>query len=99
MKTIDPSLLEEITRRLVAEFRPEQIILFGSHAWGTPNEDSDVDLLVIVSQSDEKPIQRAVRTYRCLSRLNVSKDVLVKTRVEVERFRHVHVSLECEILE
>ena len=36
MKTIDPSLLEEITRRLVAEFEPEQIILFGSHAWGMP---------------------------------------------------------------
>lgn len=99
MKTIDPSLLEEITRRLVAEFQPEQIILFGSHAWGTPDEDSDVDLLVIVSESDVSPTQRDIRAHLCLSGLNVPKDVLVKTRAEVERFRHVYASLEAEILE
>jgi predicted nucleotidyltransferase len=99
MKTISDELLEEMTRRLVAEFQPEQVILFGSHAWGTPNEDSDVDLLVIVSHSDEKPIQRAVRGHRCLSGLNVPKDILVKTRAEVERFRHVYASLECQIFE
>ena len=99
MKIVSNDLLAEMTRRLVAEFQPEQIILFGSHAWGTPNEDSDVDLLVIVSHSDEKPVQRAVRAYRCLSGLTVPKDVLVKTRAEVERFRHVYASLECEILE
>jgi predicted nucleotidyltransferase len=33
----------------VAErFNPEKIILFGSHAYGTPNEDSDVDILVVM---------------------------------------------------
>ena len=37
--------LEDITRRLVAEFTPETIILFGSHAWGQPDENSDLDLL------------------------------------------------------
>ena len=41
------------------EFDPEQIILFGSHAWGTPSEDSDIDLLVIVPDSDARPTQRA----------------------------------------
>ena len=99
MKELSQGILREITRRLVAEFQPEQVILFGSHAWGTPHEDSDVDLLVIVPQSDEKPVQRAVRGHRCLSGLRVSKDILVKTRAEVERFRHVHTSLECQILE
>jgi predicted nucleotidyltransferase len=99
MKTIPSDLLEEITWRLVAEFKPEQVILFGSHAWGTPNEDSDVDLLVIVSESDEKPVQRAVRGHHCLGNLSVPMDILVKTRAEVERFRHVYASLECEILE
>jgi uncharacterized protein len=29
-------------------FRPDQIILFGSYAYGTPHEDSDVDLLVVM---------------------------------------------------
>ena len=99
MKELRQGLLREMTQRLVAEFQPEQVILFGSHAWGTPNEDSDVDLLVIVSHSDEKPVQRAVRGHRCLNGLQVSKDILVKTRAEVERFRNVHASLECQILE
>jgi predicted nucleotidyltransferase len=99
MKTIDPKLLEEITRRLVAEFQPEQIILFGSHAWGTPDEDSDVDLLVIVAESDLRPIQRDVQAHLSLSGLGVPKDILVKTRAEVERFRQVYASLEAEILE
>ena len=32
---------------IVQEFRPLQVILFGSYAYGTPTEDSDVDLLVV----------------------------------------------------
>jgi len=99
MKTVSSELLAEMTRRLVAEFQPEQIILFGSHAWGTPRDDSDVDLLVIVSQSDEKPIQRAVRAQNCMDRLLVPADILVKTRAEIERYRHVRASLERKMLE
>ncbi|MBF0337939.1 MAG: nucleotidyltransferase domain-containing protein [Nitrospirae bacterium] len=39
--------LKTVTEKLVVEFQPEKIILFGSYAWGKPTEDSDVDLLVI----------------------------------------------------
>ena len=35
MKTLDATLLETVTQRLVAELQPEQISLFGSHAWAT----------------------------------------------------------------
>ena len=34
----------------------EKIILFGSHAYGTPGEDSDYDVFVILKESAEKPI-------------------------------------------
>jgi predicted nucleotidyltransferase len=91
--------LEEITRRLVAEFAPETIILFGSHAWGRPDEDSDLDLLVVVSESDQAPARRAARAYRCLREVPVPLDILVKTRDEVERTRHVPASLIHEVLE
>lgn len=97
MQEVSILLLQEITRRLVDEFRPEQIILFGSHAWGKPNEDSDLDILVIVSQSHLPPVQRAVRAHRRLQGLNVPKDILVRTRAEVERFRDVQASLEHQI--
>jgi predicted nucleotidyltransferase len=99
MQALSPGLLQNITQRLVDEFRPEQIVLFGSYAWGKPDKDSDLDLLVIVSQSNLSPTRRAVRAHRCLQGLNVSKDVLVRTRAEVERFRHVPASLEHQVME
>lgn len=42
------SRINELTERIVREFDPERVILFGSHAYGTPREYSDVDLLVIM---------------------------------------------------
>lgn len=98
MKTVAPELLEEITRRLAAEFQPEQIILFGSHAWGTPDEDSDVDVCVIVSDSAERSTQRATRAYRTLRGMTAPIEVLVKTRREVEKYGRVAASLTAQIL-
>ena len=54
VKQITPELLDEITRRIAETVGPEKIILFGSNAWGEPGESSDIDLLVIVSHSDER---------------------------------------------
>ncbi len=99
MKLLHQDLLNEATQRLVAEFQPEQIWLFGSHAWGTPATDSDVDLFVIVPQSDERPIRRDQRAQRCLGRLPISADVLVRTRREVNRVREVRGSLTHEVLQ
>ena len=98
MKTIQPDLLNETVERLKTEFQPEEIYLFGSHAWGTPNEDSDVDLMVIVPSSDERPIRRDQRAQKCLGRLAISADVLVRTRSEVERVRNVTGSLTHDVL-
>ena len=39
--------IEQIVQRIIDQYRPEKIILFGSHAYGTPNDDSDIDLLII----------------------------------------------------
>ena len=99
MNALSPELLREIVQRLVEEFHPERIILFGSHAWGTPSPDSDVDLLVVVPASQFPPAQRAMRAHRALRGLGIPKDVLVRTRDEIERYRLVPASLEAEILE
>ena len=37
-----------LSERIVREFNPDRIILFGSYAYGTPSEDSDVDLMVLL---------------------------------------------------
>ena len=98
MRTLDKNLLETAMQRLVAEFQPEQVWLYGSHAWGNPHDDSDVDLLVVVSDSDETPIRRSQRAHRCLRGLQMPKDILVETRQEVDRVKKLKTSLENVIL-
>ncbi len=46
---IHPEDIKSLTAGIVKEFQPERVVLFGSHAYGTPRPDSDVDLLVILS--------------------------------------------------
>lgn len=71
MKTLSHGSLNEVTRHLAAEFQPERqnslaVWLFGSHAWGQPDEGSDLDLLVVVRHSDEPTVRRAQWAHRCL---------------------------------
>jgi uncharacterized protein len=98
METIPADLVRDVVQRLVSEFDPDRIILFGSHAWGKPDDGSDLDLLVIVPESQESPVQRAVRAHRCLREVKVAKDLIVETRDEVARFSRVPASLEAQIL-
>lgn len=80
---ITEDLLREITERIVENFDPEKVILFGSRSTTTARADSDVDLLVIMEASGS-PIQRAVEVKRACRPRFVSMDVLVKTPDEVE---------------
>jgi len=40
-------VIEDVLQKIVAEYSPQKIILFGSHAYGQPDENSDIDLLII----------------------------------------------------
>ncbi len=91
--------LEEITNRLVKTFNPEKIILFGSYAWGKPDEDSDLDLLVIIPKSDLPVTKRATMAYHCLHGLTIPKDIFVYTHEEVEKKQKVYASLVSQIFE
>jgi predicted nucleotidyltransferase len=41
-------VIRDFARRVAERFKPDKIILFGSYAYGTPHEDSDVDILVVM---------------------------------------------------
>ena len=99
MKEIPAGLLEEVTARLVEAFDPEAVYLFGSHAWGEPTQDSDIDLAVIVAWEDAPTHKDFVRAHTCLGDLKVAKDILVKQQTRFERYRHVPASLEYKIAE
>ena len=98
MKTLDENLLETATQRLVAEFQPEQVWLFGSHVWGVPTADSDLDFMVVVRGSEETAVRRAQRAHRCLRGLRMPKDVIVPTRAQVDRYKHLRASLFHQVL-
>lgn len=97
MRAVKREILTEIVGRLVQEFDPEEIILFGSRAWGEPRPDSDYDILVVVSDSAERSRARAVRAHACLSELGIAKDVIVSTREQFDRLSGVPASLEAQI--
>ena len=89
--------LSEIVRRLSEEFSPETIYLFGSHAWGNPDAGSDLDILVVVTESDESPVARAQRAHGLMWGIGVPLDIIVQTRREFERFLGVKASLSYKI--
>jgi predicted nucleotidyltransferase len=69
--------------RIGREFRPRRVILFGSHAYGRPTADSDVDLLVIMPVRGN-PVEKAVEIRRRV-RPAFPADFLVRTPSEVRR--------------
>ncbi len=81
-------VLHEATQRLVAQFAPTRIILFGSQARGTADERSDVDLLVVCPVVGRKR-DLMVAMDRALGGLGIARDVMVLTPEEYERDRHI----------
>lgn len=76
--------IQTMVDRIVQRFRPLRVILFGSHAKGIATAESDVDLLVVLSDAPDKR-RAAVEIRRALSDLPVSKDIIVTTPDEIAR--------------
>ena len=72
------------TSKVTAEFRPEEIILFGSHARGTAGQDSDADILVVMPVKGSKR-KKATEIDIALVGLDLPVDLIVVTPEELER--------------
>ena len=90
---VNQEVIEEVKKRLVQAYNPVAIYLFGSYAWGTPTDDSDLDLLIVVDQSNEKTYDRPRLGQRALFGLGISKDMIVYTKDEFEKHSHEKSSL------
>ena len=75
--------IRELAERIAREFDPERIILFGSHAYGTPTEDSDVDMTVIMP-FEGSAFRQAV-TILNRAKPDFPIDLLAKRSQDVER--------------
>ena len=82
---IDKELIKEVTSRLVKTYNPIEIYLFGSYAWGSPTEDSDLDLLIVIDKSNEKSYRRTMIGYDALFGMGISKDIIVYTKEEFDK--------------
>ena len=83
------SLVQAMVGRLVKQFQPEKIYLFGSRATKKVCDDSDYDLLMVVRGSQEPRYRREQKAFRSLCGVGAAKDILVFTREEFERKRKV----------
>ncbi len=83
---ISEEIIQEVVKRLVDVYNPLEIYLFGSYAWGHPDEESDLDLLIVVSESDKKRYKRSLPASYALKDLMVAKDVIVLTKKEFEKY-------------
>ena len=81
---IKKSHLSLIVNKLVEVYHPRSIYLFGSYAWGHPTEQSDLDVFIVVDESDEPFFRRPVKGYHALFGLNIDTEIVVRTKSEFD---------------
>lgn len=82
------NILSEITNTL-NQYGIEKIILFGSYAYGIPNQDSDIDLLVIKDIPENETRDFRIKLKKALwlklGKLNYSFDILVDNEQRIQK--------------
>ena len=74
-------LIRRMVRRIVDQFDPEQVILFGSYARGKAGPDSDVDLLVVMDVKGSKR-EKTLEIRKALGEFHVAEDVRISRPAE-----------------
>lgn len=72
-----------MTERIASRFRPDKIILFGSAARGDARPDSDIDLLVVLPECENRKAA-TISVMKALADLPIGKDIVVTTAEELE---------------
>jgi predicted nucleotidyltransferase len=80
---IETTKINDIVNRIASGFNPDKIILFGSYAAGNPNNDSDLDLLII-KDTDLPRHKRSFDIQMSLIGSMIPIDILVYTAKEFE---------------
>ena len=94
---IPEETIQELVSRIVLQFQPRQIILFGSYAYGQPRPESDIDLLVVMD-TDLRESEQALRIRQHVIPL-FGVDILVYTPSRLEKRLKLGDSFLTEIVE
>ena len=90
--------IQTITKVIADNYQPHKIIPFGSYAEGTPNEDSDLDFLII-KETNIPQHHRAREITKFLRGSKIPMDIFVYTKSEIENWKNVKQSFISQILE
>lgn len=94
---IERNRIQAFVDEVVRQFQPERVVLFGSYAYGQPNEDSDVDLLVIMPHPGAG-IEQAARIRQTI-RAGFPMDLIVRSPAAIRKRVKMGDSFIGEILE
>lgn len=75
--------IDEVVSKIATKFNPDKIILFGSYAAGNPNNNSDLDLLII-KESEIPKHKRSFEIQKYMIGSMIPMDILVYTKIEFE---------------
>jgi len=84
MNNIDKKLLDEIKQCLIEIYQPRIIYIFGSYAWGNPDNSSDLDIFVVINESELSMADRIRKGLRALKNIKTPLDLLVFTKEEFD---------------
>ena len=82
--------IDEIKKEIVEALKPlnpEKIILFGSYAYGNPDENSDLDICVVEKEYDNKWEEKK-KIRKLLQHINLPKDILNPYFEEYEFYKN-----------
>ena len=93
-------MVDEIIHRIISQYDPDKIILFGSYAFGRPTPDSDIDLL-IVKESSQPSLQRRIAIRKIIRNPHrkIPVETLVMTPSEIEKRIEIGDQFIQEIIE
>lgn len=89
--------IKQVCQRIADKYKPEKIVLFGSHAYGRPTPESDIDLLVVM-EFEGSPVRQAIKISNELG-LVTPVDLLVRTPEQVQERLRIEDPFMHEILE
>ena len=94
---ISQETIQEVVQRLIKAYEPLAIYMYGKYAWGTPDEDDDLNLLVVVESSNEKVYKRGDKAFDTLLSLKIPTNIAIFTKQEFDTFTQDKTSPTYEV--
>jgi len=94
---IDIKMIKENIVQKLQPFYPKEIILFGSYAYGTPTQDSDIDLYIVTDDdflpnNFQENMDVKMKYIKAIYEItaDIPADIIVHTKKMNEKFRELN---------